>query len=185
MPTVSTSGMGGGAVNSARNNIVNSLAGVLGEEGIGVFANQSNREIWNALGKEQELRKGFYNATNMVDAYRSNNLIGDKSLLNASGRTSLINFLTDGFLNTDFADGLKDGFINDHSSVWANFSSMRRNIYGNALKVAYTGLQMMRQQGIEMRAETLSAVEGTLQKYKANGGGAEYDNINQFTKPKK
>ncbi|MCX6263280.1 MAG: hypothetical protein NTZ47_01890, partial [Bacteroidetes bacterium] len=184
-PTASTSGMGGRAVNSARNNVANTLAGALGEEGVGVIANQVNKKIWNALGKEQELRKGFYNATNMVDAYRSKNLIGDKSLLNASGRTSLINFLTDGSLDTDFADGLKDGFINDHSSVWANYSLMRRNVYGNALKVAYTGLQIMQQQGIEIRAETISGVQGTLQKYKANGGGREYDNINQFSKHKK
>jgi RHS repeat-associated protein len=184
-PTASTSGMGGGAVNSARNNVANAAAGALGEEGAGVIANQFNKKIWNALGKEKELRKGFYNATNMVDAYRSNNLIGDKSLLNASGRTGLINFLTDGSLNTSFADGLKDGFVNDHSSVWADYSTIRRNIYGNALRVAYTGLQIMQQQGIEIRAETISAVQGTLQKYKANGGGTEYDNINQFTTPKK
>ena len=171
-PTASTSGMGGRAVNSARNNAANTAAAVLGEEGAGLIANLFNKKIWNALGREQELRKGFYNATNMVDAYRSSNLIGDKSLLNALGRTGLINFLTDGSLNTSFADGLKDRFV-------------RRNIYSNALKVAYTGLQMMQQQGIEIRAETKSAVQGTLQKYKANGGGTEYDNINQFTTPKK
>jgi RHS repeat-associated protein len=171
-PTASTSGMGGRAVNSARNNAANTAAAVLGEEGAGLIANQFNKKIWNALGREQELRKGFYNATNMVDAYRSSNLIGDKSLLNALGRTGLINFLTDGSSNTSFADGLKDRFV-------------RRNIYSNALKVAYTGLQMMQQQGIEIRAETKSAVQGTLQKYKANGGGTEYDNINQFTTPKK
>ncbi len=106
-------------------------------------------------------------------------------MFNASGRTGLINFLTDGSLNTSFADGLKDGFVNDHRSVWADYSTIRRNIYGNSLKVAYTGLQMMQQQGIEIRAETISAVQGTLQKYKANGGGTEYDTINQFTTPKK
>jgi hypothetical protein len=32
-------------------------------------------------------------------------------------------------------------------------------MYGNALKVAYTGLEMMQSQGIEIRAATISAVQ--------------------------
>ncbi len=35
-PTASTSGMGGGAVNSARNNAANAAAGALGEGGAGL-----------------------------------------------------------------------------------------------------------------------------------------------------
>jgi hypothetical protein len=177
-----------GNVTSGTSNTANGLGagvGALGKNGAGVIANQFNKKIWNALGDEGRLRRGFYDATNTVDNYRANNLIGDKSLLNASGRTGLINFLTDGSLNTSFADGLKDGFINDKSSVWADYSTIRKNIYGNALKVAYTGLQIMQNQGVEIQAATISAVQSTLQKYKANGGGTEYDNISQFTTPKK
>ena len=181
-PTASTSGMGGAAVNQGRNNAANGAAGALGEEGAGVVANQFNKKIWGALGDEGKLRRGFYNATNMVDYYRTNNLIGDKLLLNASGRSGLINFLTDGSLNTDYADNLKDEW---KGNIHYNYSAMRKNIYGNALRVAFTGLQMMQSQGIEIRSATMSAVQSTLQKYKANGGGNEYDDINKFSTPQK
>ena len=153
------------------------------KEAYEIGENLSNTKVWNALGvSEPNLRKGFYNATNMVDAWQKNNMIGDKSLLNASGRTGLINFLTDGSLNTDFADNLKDEW---RGNVHMDYSPMRKNMYGNALRVAYTGLQMMQSTGIEIRPATISAVQSTLQKYKANGGGNEYDDINKFTTPQK
>jgi len=152
------------------------------KEGYQIGENLSNTDVWNASGREQELRRGFYDATNTVDYYRKNNLIGEKSLLNASGRTALINFLTDGTLNTDVADNLKDEL---HDNLHYDYSPMRKNMYGNALQVAYTGLQMMESQGIIIRTATISAVQSTLQKYKANGGGTEYDDLNKYINPKK
>lgn len=152
------------------------------KEGYQIGENVSNTSVWNASGREEELRRGFYDATNMVDYYRKNNLIGEKSLLNASGRTALINFLTDGTLNTDIADNLKDEL---HNNNHYDYSTMRRNMYGNALQVAYTGLQMMQSQGIIIRTATIAAVQSTLQKYKANGGGTEYDDLNKYINPKK
>jgi hypothetical protein len=58
--------MGGAAVNQGRNNAANGAAGALGEEGTGVIANQFNKKIWNALGDEGKLRRGFYSATNTL-----------------------------------------------------------------------------------------------------------------------
>jgi len=129
--------------------------GLLGKNGAGVIANQFNKSTWDALGEEQQSRNGFYNATNTVDFYFKNNAIGDKSLLSTSGRAGLINFLTDGSLN-----------------------SKSSNV--NNLKVAFTGLQIMQRENIEIRAETLSGIQGLLKKYKANGGGTEYDALNKF-----
>ena len=66
-----------------------------------------------------------------------------------------------------------------------DYSPVRKNIYGNALKVAYTRLQVMQRQGIQIRSATISSIQSILKKYKANGGGNEYDNINKLLTPQK
>lgn len=176
-PTASTSGMGGAAVNQARNNAANGAAGALGEEGAGVIANQFNKKIWTALGKEGTYRQGFYNATNAIDNYMSSNRIGGNQLSGGADRAMLINFLTDGYLPT----GITDGFTG------AEYSNIRRDAYGKQLMVAYHGLQIMQQlksQGvkIDIRADTKTAVQDLLKKYKADGGGNTYDNISNLIK---
>ncbi len=176
-PTASTSGMGGEAVNQARNNSANGAAGALGEEGAGVIANQFNTKIWNALGKEGEYRQGFYNATNAIDNYTSNNRIGGSQLSGGADRTMLINFLTDGYLPT----GITDEFTG------AEYSNIRRDAYGKQLLVAYHGLQIIQQLKntgvkIAIRADTKTGVQDLLKKYKAEGGGNTYDNISNLIK---
>lgn len=176
-PTSSTSGMGGAAVNSARNNAANGAAGALGEEGVGVLANQWNRGLVNAFNKEGEYRRGFYNATNVIDNYLSNNKIGGNQLSGAADRSMLINFLADGYLPTSTTDGF----------TGVEYSSMRREAYGKQLMVAFHGLQIIQQLkssgiDIDVKSGTKTAVQNLLQKYKADGGGNNYDNITTYTK---
>ena len=43
----------------------------------------------------------------------------------------------------------------------------------------------MLNQNVTIRPETVAAVRSALEKYKANGGGSEYDDINKYLTPKK
>ena len=98
-------------------------------------------------------------------------------LLTPSWRVGLVNFLIDGTLSTRITDSLIDAHNEmDNRSL----NEFRRDTYGNALRIAYTRLQIMQREGTTLRAETISSIQSGLEKYKANGGGSEFDNINEF-----
>ena len=138
---------------------INGVGGAVGENGAGgISSNQLNKKIWYALGDEYDLRQGFYNATNLVGNAFKENVIGDKTLLNQEGRVSLINFISDGTLpisNSEYQ-----------------------------LSVAYTGVQLMQREGMKIRKETKASIQDLLKKYKADGGGKKYDDINKFISSK-
>jgi hypothetical protein len=155
---------------------INGVGGAVGPNGFGgMYSNWSNQSIWKGLTKESKYRQGFYNATNVIDNYMNNNAIGGNQLSGAEDRTMLVNFLTDGYLPT----GVTDGFTG------AEYSNIRRDAYGKQLLVAYHGLQIMqhlKSQGIdiEIQKDTKTAIQDLLTKYKADGGGNNYDNITNF-----
>ncbi len=156
---------------------VNAFGSALGRNGAGVVKNWYNlglNDVQGAINDEWALKKGFYTATNTVDSYISKGLIGGDPLNNTQ-RSDLINFLTDGYLRTEFADNLKDEFTSN--GIFANYSIMRKNIYASALNTAYTGIQIMNQKGIGVQSKTKEAITDLLSKYKANGGGNEYDDV--------
>ena len=125
-----------------------------------MIKNMFNIPTRNALAKEGDLRKGFYNATNMVNYYMANNSIGGAQLSSSQDRANLINFLTDGYLPTAITDAL----------TGSEYSNMRRDAYGNQLQVAWHGIQIMQAQSITIRPETLSSLKNLVQKYKQDGG---------------
>jgi RHS repeat-associated protein len=135
---------------------INSVGGVLGPNGVGgMILNQVNQSEWNALGEEYGLRKGFYNATSLVDYQIENNLIGNKDLASGTGRAALINFISDGYLSTDGGTEF-------------------------ALQVAYEGLQSINNANVAIRDKTKKSVQELLGKYKNEGGDNRYDKINTF-----
>lgn len=176
-PTASANGMGGGAINQGRADAANAIAGALGEQGAGVVKNIYNyffNDVQGAINDEYSLKQGFYKATNLVDKYINKNLVVGAPL----NRTDVVNFLTDGYLRTDFADNLKNEFTSN--GIYADYSVMRKNIYGNALSTAWAGVQIMQNNGITIQDKTKQAITDLLSKYKANGGGNEFDNISDF-----
>lgn len=168
-PTWGTSGLSkGGAV----------LAAI--KEAYEIGENVSNTAIWNALYDEGNLRRGFYSATNTIDAYMAinpktgKNYFGDQ-LKGADQRVMLTNFLSDGYLPTAETDKF----------TGSGYSKIRREAYGRQLSVAWHGLQVMQAQGITIQDKTKNAVNDVLSKYKADGGGNEYNKISQYTSTQK
>jgi hypothetical protein len=150
------------------------------KEGFEMKENLGNMSTWDAGNAEFISRKGFYKATNLLGAYLSADAFVDKTLTLSSSRVDLVNFLTDGVLRTDLADNLKNEWKNN---IYYDYSSIRKANYGNALKIANAGLQILSQQGIKIRPETVNEVNRVFQQYKENGGGNEYDDIKKLTKP--
>lgn len=150
------------------------------KEAYEIGENVANSKVWNALYDEGNLRGGFYSATNTIDACMAinsktgKNYFGD-ALKGNEQRVNLVNFLTDGYLPTAETDKL----------TGSGYSKMRREAYGRQLLVAWHGLQVMQSQGMTIQNKTKNAVNGVLSKYKADGGGNEYDKINQFTSTQK
>ncbi|WP_121356796.1 RHS repeat-associated core domain-containing protein [Flavisolibacter nicotianae] len=150
------------------------------KEGVEIAQNVSNISIWDALYDESNLRRGFYNATNTIDAYMAinpktgKNYFGDE-LKGADQRVMLVNFLSDGYLPTAETDQF----------TGSEYSKIRREAFGRQLTVAWHGLQVMQAQGIKIQDKTKSAVNDVLKKYKADGGGNEYDKISQYTSTQK
>jgi RHS repeat-associated protein len=151
----------------------NSMGSALSKNGPrGIVQNIAHTGDWTDSRKEYELRKGFYSATNLVDAYLSKNpstgtnYFGDV-LSGGSDRAMLINFVTDGYLP-------KPG------DMPAENTTSLRQVYSKQLAIAWNGLQIMQAQGVGISSETKSAVTESLQEYKKNGGGNDYDKINQY-----
>lgn len=143
------------------------------KEAVEIGVNQSNTKVWYALCDEGKLRKAFYNATRTVDLYLKTdpstgaNFLGNE-LSGESDRADLINFVTDGYLNTASTDRL----------TGSEFTDMRSRQYGHQLKVATLGLGIMRDQpGILVRQSTIKSVRELISKYKQAGGGNEYDKV--------
>ncbi len=155
---------------------INGAGSAAGPNGAGVIANQFNNKVWEALGDEYNLKQGFYNATKVVDFAFQNHRIGDNELAGPIDRANLINFLTDGYLPTGETDKL-NGKEN---------ASIRKDAYGYQLKIARHGLQILNQMNVGISDETIKSVQDLLNKYKADGGKKEYDDvINYLPKPKK
>ena len=81
----------------------------------------------------------------------------------------LINFLTDGYLPPTTLEG-------------SEYSPMRLEQYKRQLLVAYYGLFLMKNQNhnLTIQSETKDAVKELIKNYKADGGGNEFDDLNNF-----
>ncbi|WP_066405357.1 RHS repeat-associated core domain-containing protein [Flavisolibacter tropicus] len=142
---------------------INGVGGAFGANGAGgMIVNRRSVATWKALTLEGDLRNGFYNATQMVDYYMNNNMIGNsgKDLSGGADRAMLINFLSDGYLPTAETDKFKG----------PEFTSFRRNAYEKQLTVAWHGLEIMQAQNITIREETKSSIRSIVGKYLQDGG---------------
>jgi hypothetical protein len=145
---------------------INGVGGAVGQNGAGGMTSNIVNAIstWPDLTKEVSLREGFYNATNLVDAYLQTNPVTGKNyfgdgLKGPKDRAALINFVTDGYIeDANTKEGLR-----------------------HQLLVAWHGLQLIqKQEGIKISDETKKRVNYLLQKNEASGGGKEYEEIKKF-----
>ena len=143
-------------------------AGVLGSNGVsGIGQNAWNYLLpWSeqaGLNKEAEKRIGFNKAVDYLDNSVTNGILptGVWSAIIGSGETmtpqlrgGIINFMADGALD----------FTKPKSS----------------LKAAWYGIQMLRNNGVDIQSKTKESINSLLEAYKKGGGGTEYDSINQY-----
>lgn len=143
--------------------------GALGESGAGAVAN-----LWNYLSplstqagidKERKLREGFYNSTNAVDKVvdRKLGLINTIQRPRPVNSDALINFVTDGSLKYD---------INSKESIV------------NALQTAYYGVQILRNNDINIEEKTKQEISDLISNYKSKGGSDDFDKISDYYKQK-
>ena len=151
----------------------------LGPNGLGgIVLNQINASVNNDFAREWDMRRAFYNGTNVVNYYLENEPNWKNAFDNNHVKPNdLINFITDGYLDIS---GIAN-YSGQHNS------SERRDIYRNALNTAYLGLQMIQQlneggQKIKIHKGTQKNIETTIKNYIAEGGGNEFDNISKFYK---
>lgn len=70
------------------------------KHGAGIISNQLTKKEWIGSGIENTNRLMFYKATKIIDNYLSKGLVKESALTSVSGRSVLINFITDGALPT-------------------------------------------------------------------------------------
>ena len=149
---------------------INGVGGALGASGLGgMAANWLGYGTENALIQEQSLRQGFYDATNAVDKINARKGFGGIKL-GSSERTSVINFMTDGYLP-----------IQDFNRYGNELSDKAKlNVLGGFLNTANQGVQILGQLGM-LQQETINQVNGLLKQYKSLGGDInQYSGMNEY-----
>jgi hypothetical protein len=149
---------------------INGVGGALGASGLGgMAANWLGNEEQNALIEERDLREGFYNATNAVDKINARKGFGGTAL-SSSERTSLINFMTDGYLP-----------IQDFKRYGNELSKQGKlNVLGGFLNTANRGVQALGQLG-KLQQETINQINDLLKRYKALGGDPnQFSGMNEY-----
>ena len=151
---------------------INSVGGVLGANGLGgIVANYWGIPEQNALSLEKEYRAGFYEATNIVDKINSRNGFGGIRITNEE-RSSLINFLTDGYLPIT---NLNQG--NNQSN-----NNTQLSVVEGQLNIANMGVQVLGKTG-KLQTKTIELVNGLLQQYQSLGGDVnKFNSMSEYLK---
>ncbi len=145
---------------------VGGLGNALGKNGFGGMIKNYRGADWiQTLNGEQDLRNGFYYATNMVN--ENIEFGGFPSTLSALQRGQLINFMSDGSLFTDQLD----------------LTIFTLEGVTNALDISNLGIQALNQLG-KLQEATKQNVNTLLTKFKELGGdSSRYNSMSEIIKP--